>query len=121
MEGKRELGYYYEGVAARYLRRQGVEILARNVCNRGGEIDLVGRDGDMLVFFEVRYRGTGSLINPLDSITSDKRQKLLRAVSYYLHRHGCWHQSVRIDVVGISPGRFGRHRIEWIRNAIQAD
>lgn len=121
MEGRRELGHYYEGIAARYLSKRGVQILERNVYNRGGEIDLIGRDGDMLVFFEVRYRGPGSLTNPLDSVTSGKKQKLLRAVAYYLHRHGLWNEATRIDVIGISPGLLGRHRIQWIRNAIEAE
>jgi putative endonuclease len=51
MEGRKALGNHFEGVAERYLSSQGVLILERNVYNRGGEIDLIGRDGDTLVFF----------------------------------------------------------------------
>ena len=64
MDGKlsrRDQGQHAEGVAARYLESKGVVILERNVYNRGGELDLIGRDGDTLVFFEVRYRSEGSL------------------------------------------------------------
>ncbi|NVD35317.1 YraN family protein [Marinobacter lutaoensis] len=121
MEGKRELGNHYEGVAARYLQSRGVSIIARNVYNRGGEIDLIGRDGDTLVFFEVRFRGAGSLTSPLDSITRSKTRTLVRAVSYYLHRHGLWNQPSRIDVVGIMPGTAKKYRVQWIKNAIQAE
>jgi len=54
MEGSRQRGNHYEGVAARYLMSRGVRILERNVYNRGGEIDLIGMDDGVLVFFEVR-------------------------------------------------------------------
>ncbi|KPQ27462.1 MAG: putative endonuclease [Marinobacter excellens HL-55] len=121
MEGSREIGTYYEGVAARYLASHGVTILDRNVYNRGGEIDLIGRDGDALVFFEVRYRGAESLVDPASSITYGKQRRLVRAASYYLHRHQLWNMPSRIDVVAIMPGTTRKYRVQWIRNAIQAD
>lgn len=121
MDGKRAQGQHYEGVAARYLQRQGLTIVARNVYNRGGEIDLIARDAGTLVFVEVRFRGEGSLTDPLSSITYGKRRKLIRAVSFYLHRHSLWDQPCRIDVVGISPGITSKYRVQWARNAIQAE
>ena len=120
MDGTKTLGSHFEGVAARYLARQGIRILERNVYNRGGEIDLIGRDGDTLVFFEVRYRGPGSLVDPASSINYPKQQRLLRAASFYLHRHGLWGSLSRIDVIAISPGTTKKYRVQWIRNAILA-
>ncbi|HKK55048.1 YraN family protein [Marinobacter sp.] len=117
---RKALGNQAEGVAARYLARQGVQVLERNVYNRGGEIDLIGRDHDTLVFFEVRYRGTGSLAGAAESITSGKRKRLLNAVKFYLHRHRLWEADCRIDVVAIAPGESKQYRIQWIKNAIQA-
>ncbi|SRR5690554_4260235 len=113
-------GNHAEGVAARYLQTKGVRILDRNVYNRGGEIDLVGYDSDTLVFFEVRYRKRGALADGAESVGWRKQQKLLRAVSFYLHRHGLWDHPSRIDVVAIAPGTTHQYRIRWIRNAIQA-
>ncbi|WP_375169869.1 YraN family protein [Marinobacter sp.] len=120
MEGRKAVGTHYEGVAARYLARRGVRILAHNVYNRGGEIDLIGRDGDTLVFFEVRFRSAGSYTDPAGSITYTKQRRLLRAVSFYLHRHQYWDIVSRIDVVAISPGTVKQYRVQWIKNAIQA-
>ncbi|SOB76588.1 putative endonuclease [Marinobacter sp. LV10R510-11A] len=121
MEGRKAIGTHFEGVAARYLAIQGVRILERNVYNRGGEIDLIGQDKNTLVFFEVRYRGSGSLVDPAGSISYPKRQRLLKAASFYLHRHHLWDTLCRIDVVAISPGTIKKYRVQWIKNAIQAD
>ncbi|WP_417521622.1 YraN family protein [Marinobacter sp.] len=121
MEGRKAIGTHFEGVAARYLEAQGVQIRERNVYNRGGEIDLIGLHHDTLVFFEVRYRGNGSLVDPASSISYPKRQRLLKAASFYLHRHQLWNTISRIDVVAISPGTVKKYRVQWIKNAIQAD
>ena len=120
MEGKRKIGDHYEGVAARYLVSHGVKILARNVYNRGGEIDLIGQDGKTLVFFEVRYRRAGSLVGAAESITWRKQQRVLQAARYYLHRHQMNNINSRIDVIAIGPGGLKKYRVHWIKNALQA-
>lgn len=117
---RKQTGDHAEGVAARYLTARGIQVLERNVYNRGGEIDLIGQDNDTLVFFEVRYRGAGSLSGAAESITPTKQKRLLRAVKFYLHRHRLWDAPCRIDVVAIEPGEQKKYRIQWIKNAIQA-
>ena len=117
---RKATGSHAEGVAARYLTSRGVRILERNVYNRGGEIDLIGRDADTLVFFEVRYRGAGSLASGAESVTPAKQKRLLTAVKYYLHKHGLWDTLARIDVIAIAPGEVKQYRIQWIKNAIEA-
>jgi putative endonuclease len=116
---RKATGNHAEGVAARYLMSRGVNILERNVFSRGGEIDLVGVDNETLVFFEVRYRGSGSLAGAAESITYTKQKRLLRAAAFYLHKHGLWNAYSRIDVIAIAPGESRKYRIQWIRNAIQ--
>lgn len=116
---RKATGDHAEGVAARYLQTRGIILLARNVFSRGGEIDLIGRDNDTLVFFEVRYRGTGSLTGAAESITPIKQKRIIRAASFYLHRHGLWNATSRIDVIAIAPGERKKYRIQWIKNAIQ--
>ena len=103
MDGNRTLGTHFEGVAARYLRSKGVKLLDRNVYNRGGEIDLIGH-----------------LVDPASSINHTKQQRLVRAASFYLHRHGLWDRLARIDVIAITPGTVSKYRVQWIRNAIPA-
>lgn len=119
-QSRKSTGNHAEGVAARYLMSRGVNILERNVFSRGGEIDLVGMDGETLVFFEVRFRGGGSLVGAAESITPTKQKRVLRAASFYLHKHGLWNAYSRIDVVAIAPGERSKYRIQWIKNAIQA-
>jgi len=121
MEGARQRGNHYEAVAARYLQSKGVTITERNVYNRGGEIDLIGIDNGVLVFFEVRFRKNNSLVDPISSITPTKQRRLLRAAAFYLHRHGQWDTLTRIDVIGIAPGNTSQYRVQWLKNAIQAD
>ncbi|MEX2476158.1 YraN family protein [Marinobacter sp.] len=118
--GSKAIGNQHEAVAARYLHSRGVTIIERNVFNRGGEIDLIGRDGDVLVFFEVRYRGRGSLASGAESITPTKQRRLVKAASFYLHRNGLWTIASRIDVIAIAAGDVKKYRIQWIKNAIQA-
>jgi putative endonuclease len=119
-QGRKATGDQAEGVAARYLATRGVQIIERNVYSRGGEIDLIGHDGETLVFFEVRYRGAGSLASAAESVTPTKQRRLLRAVKFYLHRNHLWEAPCRIDVVAIAPGEQKKYRIQWIKNAIQA-
>lgn len=124
MDGTRKTrkatGAHAEGVAARYLKSRGVDIIERNVFSRGGEIDLIGVDHGTLVFFEVRYRGSGSLTGAAESITPTKQKRLVRAAAFYLHKNGQWNAQSRIDVVAIAPGESRKYRIQWIKNAIQA-
>lgn len=124
MEGdkpsRKATGDHAEGVAERYLTTRGVQILERKVYSRAGEIDLIGKDGDTLVFFEVRYRGAGSLVGAAESVTPAKQKTLVRAAQFYLHRHGLWEAPCRIDVVAIAPGEKKKYQIQWIKNAIQA-
>lgn len=117
---RKQQGDHAEGVAARYLASRGVTIIDRNVFSRGGEIDLIGRDGQTLVFFEVRYRKQGGLTDGAGSLGWRKQQRVLRAASWYLHRHGLWNHDCRIDVIAIAPGDTHKYKIHWIRNAIQA-
>lgn len=113
-------GDFYEAVAARYLTKHGVRLIDKNVRFRGGEIDLIGYDGDTLVFFEVRYRAAGSQTSAAESVSASKQQRLVRSAKTYLHRHSLWDTNARIDVIAIAPGIVSRYRIQWLRNAIEA-
>ncbi len=120
-EGRKQIGNAAEAVAARYLESRGVRIVDHNVVSRGGEIDLIGLDREVLVFFEVRFRGQGSFSSGAESISYRKQQRLIRAASFYIHRHNLWQRDARIDVISMAPGTLKKYRIQWIKNAIQAD
>ncbi len=90
--------------------------MEKNYRCRHGEIDLIMRDGDSLVFIEVRYRRSGLFGGALASIDVHKQRKLISTASYYLQtrKHAC---AARFDVVGID----GNNQIDWVQNAFDAE
>lgn len=102
MKNKREVGSYYEQIAADYLISLGYRILERNFCCRRGEIDLIAREGEYLVFVEVKYRSTAAFGNPGEAVDKKKQEKLYRAAMYYLHRLSYGYEPLcRFDAVVI--------------------
>jgi putative endonuclease len=116
---RRVLGSRGERAAARYLRGQGLRVLARNVRAGGGELDLIARDGDTLVFVEVKTRRGG---DPAEAVTPAKQATLTRAALAFLKRHRLLEQRCRFDVVAIvwDDARPGRPRIQHLRDAFPA-
>lgn len=103
-----------EARAASYLAGCGLREVARNFRVRGGEIDLIFRDGGTLVFVEVRSRRRGEFGGAAGSITAEKRRRLVLAARHYLAgRPEC---DCRFDCVLIDG-----ERLEWMKNAFAAD
>ena len=102
-----------EEAAARYLAQHGVRILARNFHDRDGEIDLIGEDDGILVFFEVKARRNLQCGDPAEAVTPAKQQSICRTALYYLHRTGRdLQRPMRFDVVCVTE-----EGIRWIRDA----
>ncbi len=110
MTSKQAAGAAGEARAADFLAAQGLRIVCRNFRVRGGEIDLVCRDGDTLVFVEVRLRSGGGYGGAAASITKTKQSRLILAARHWLARHG--EQACRFDCVLIQEGK-----LEWLRDA----
>lgn len=106
-----------EAVAARYLEARGLRVVARNYRIRGGEIDLICRDGDELVFVEVRLRRRSDFGGAADSITWHKRRRLILAARHYLLRQPGL--PCRFDCVLLSAP--SAEHLEWIRHAFTLD
>jgi putative endonuclease len=102
-----------EALAARFLEARGLTIVARNYRCRFGEIDLVARSGSTLVFVEVRARASDAFGGAAASITTAKRQRLVRTARHYLAQRG-GQRACRFDVVLLSGAL---PRVEWIQNA----
>jgi len=90
-----------EDLAAEFLRRKGMVVLARNYRCRAGEIDLVARDGDAVVFVEVKERTGRSHGAAVEAVTWAKRRKVVRAARAYASVHGLSEARLRFDVVAI--------------------
>ena len=117
----RALGRLGEDIAERYLQCQGVRILARNVYLRYAELDLVGVEGDVLCFIEVRMRSSARFGHAAESVDARKRRRITRAAaellaSGELPRVG----RIRFDVLAID-GEPAAPRITHIRDAFQND
>ncbi len=100
--------------AADYLQERGLRIVERNFRCRGGEIDLVARDGDTLVFVEVRARSRQTFGGAAESITAAKQGRILLAARHYLARMDV-QPACRFDAVLIQGGA-----LEWLRDAFDA-
>ncbi len=114
-----EVGRAAEDYALAYLQDRGLQLLARNWRWRGGEIDLILKEGDTLVFAEVRCRADARFGGAAVSVDRRKQRRLLQGAALYLARHP-GDVAVRFDVVAMTPGAGG-FRVEWIRGAFDAD
>jgi putative endonuclease len=108
-----ERGALAEEAAADFLIGRGLRLLERNYRCRFGEIDLVMTDGRTLVFVEVRYRRNKSFGGAVESITSAKREKLLRAARHYMGARKGF-PACRFDAVLLNGDT---EELEWIENA----
>ena len=110
-------GAQAEALAATFLASKGLAIVARNVRSRFGEIDLVARDGDTLVFVEVRLRRSARFGGASESITAAKRARILAAAEGYLaalpRTPACRVDAVLLDGLDAT-------RIEWLRDVASA-
>ena len=108
-----------EDLAAKFLEQNGLKVLARNYLCRGGEIDLVCRDKERLVFVEVRMRGSSQYGGAGASITITKQKKIIHAAEQYLHSHRLSHKDCRFDCVLFD--KMDLAHVEWVQNAFSAD
>ena len=102
-----------EQLAAAFLQQHGLEVVARNYRCRFGEIDLIARDGETLVFVEVRMRTSDRFGGAAASITAAKRGKLVRAARHYLAGNSRA-PACRFDALLFHGS--GRE-VEWLKNA----
>ena len=114
------LGTRGEAAAARYLRRKGYRIVARQLRTGLGELDLVAVDRQVVVFVEVKTRRSDSAGHPAEAIDTDKQRRLTRAALEFLRTHHLLDQSARFDVVAVRwPPDARRPVIEHLINAFE--
>ncbi len=117
MSTRQAKGAAAEQLAADYLVRQGLSVIERNFRVKGGEIDLVCRDGKTTVFVEVRLRSRDDFGGAAASITATKQSRLILAARHWLLRHG--ETPCRFDCM-LLDGLESKN-IEWLRDAFSAD
>jgi putative endonuclease len=108
------LGAYGEGLAARHLTEKGMVLLDRNWRCELGEIDLVLRDGRVLVVCEVKTRSSLAFGSPLEGVTEQKAARLRRLAARWLADHAVHPDEVRIDLVGVLVPSSGGVTIDHV-------
>lgn len=114
---KQTVGNHGEEIACQYLKKLGFKILERNYRIRGGEIDIVARDKDTLVFVEVKTRWSHEYGPPVEAMKPWKIRSLLKTARFYVQKIGWGDREYRLDFIGVD---FADNRqdpgIELIRN-----
>lgn len=110
-------GQIAENKAAKFLTKQGLTLIQKNFHCRYGEIDLIMRDQETLVFVEVRFRHNSNYGSCIESITFTKQSKLVKTAQNYLMKNKLDDVACRFDVIGLS-GNLKKPTIKWLVNAI---
>ena len=116
---RRDIGALGEKLAVKFLKKKGYKIIESNFRCREGEIDIVARRKDYLVFVEVRTKTSTGFGTPEESITSSKKEKLINLAYTYIQNHHDLPSLWRIDFIAVELNEKGKaDRIELIENAI---
>jgi putative endonuclease len=123
MRAKDAVGRFGEQVAVRYLLDAGLVVLTRNWRCPAGELDIVAREGDVLVICEVKTRSSADFGRPAEAVTSSKASRLRRLAACYLDAQrqggaGRFWPHIRFDVVSVLRSDAGAAEVEHLRNVI---
>ena len=107
----------WELTALRYLQEKWYSIIETNYQIRWGEIDIIAKEWEILIFIEVRYRHDESHGHPLDTFTPTKKKAMKRTIMYYLMKYGLNVDEVRVDFIGLMPKKDGTigHRLWHVK------
>jgi putative endonuclease len=113
-----QIGLAGEKYACAFLQKQGLTLVAKNHRNRYGEIDLIMKDKQYLVFVEVRLRNHRDRLSGLESVDFSKQQKLTRTAECYLQqKKATYTQPCRFDVLDLQQQSSDRFITHWVKNA----
>ena len=114
---EQQFGTDSESLAATYLKEHGYKIIKRNYRTKMGEIDIIAKDRDTIVFVEVKARKFNTY-NAKEAVTLSKRRKISMVALYYLKTTRQTHAKARFDVVAIGSGNNSAN-IEIVKNAFE--
>ncbi|AMO69462.1 MAG: putative endonuclease [Zhongshania aliphaticivorans] len=122
-QGASNTGARAEQAACRYLQKQKLKVIAKNYRCRFGEIDIVCRSDEHLVFVEVRYRHSAHFGSAAETVNFAKQQRIILTARHYLSCNAGAKQyselPCRFDVIEASPGNSGELQLNWLPNAFQ--
>lgn len=103
MDERRILGNHGEQLAANYLKKQGYRILETGYTCKVGEIDIIAKNKEFLIFCEVKLRKTDAYGYPFESVNKRKQEKIRKIATYYFSFVSDRERSCRFDVISIEP------------------
>lgn len=116
MSHNQRIGKWGEDTAVEYLTQKGYEVVARNVRTPYGEVDIVAKQSDVIIFVEVKTRTSNTMGLPEESITPRKREHMLAAADHYAAENKIDHW--QIDVIAIEGKPGSNPKITFFENAI---
>ena len=112
------IGRYGERVATSWLRAQGCNILSRNYCGpKGGEVDIIARDGKLLLFIEVKTRTGSQSMRPLDAVDREKQELIERGARHWITQLGHPRPAWRHDVLEITLQDGEKPQVNQVKDA----
>lgn len=117
MKNNREKGIAGELFGEQFLAGMGYKIIGRNFRTRYGEIDIIAREKEDLVFVEVKMRNSSGFGLPQESVTAYKQERIIKSALQYVKSGGFEGANIRFDVLAIGPGP---DKIEVIKSAFGA-
>ena len=117
MNHNQRIGKWGEDTAAEYLTQKGYELVARNIRTPYGEIDIIAKQGDIIIFVEVKTRTSNKMGLPEESITPRKREHMLAAADHYAAEHEIDHWQIDVIAIEGKPGS-AEPKITYFENAI---
>lgn len=115
---RQKFGKFGENLAARHLKKQGYKIICKNYRTKLGEIDIIAKEDDTIVFIEVKSRRTSTFGHPKHSITLKKQQQISKTALYYLKSTKQSNVRARFDVVTVNSVNK-KPDVEIIKNAFE--
>lgn len=118
---KRDIGNKGEDIACKELKKNGYRIIVRNYNALIGEIDIIAKDKEYLVFVEVRLRKSDEYGTAAATVDIFKQRKIINAAKVYMKNNDLWDTLARFDVVSISGNPYGKYSVEIIKNAFEVN
>lgn len=113
-----ELGKIGENIISEYITKLGYKVLERNFECKQGEIDIIAKDNEELIFIEVKTRTDMSYGEASEAVTNVKKRHLINSIKYYIYKNNLENQPIRIDVAEVYI-KNGRVKINYIKQAIE--
>lgn len=112
---KDNIGFEGENIACNYLESEGYEILDRNFTCNSGEIDIIAKDKDELVFIEVKTRTNSKYGNPIDAVDLNKMNHILKSAKFFVYKNNLENEFIRFDIIEVYMKK-GETKINQIKN-----